>query len=111
MPPILNQPGTDSMTPRAAQTLYRVLALPVQYSASAEMSGISRHGVPCVASKQCVLALPYVVYGLMIPGPCWVGELPPGEYHHDDPCTVSRGEVTSEAALQVATGPDPMHPG
>jgi hypothetical protein len=58
VPPIPNQPGTGWPPLNVAQTLFGVFALPVQYSeygvyssASAEMSGTSRHGVPFLASE------------------------------------------------------------
>src|SRR3954447_13545164 len=58
VPPIPNQPGTGWPPLNVAQTLFGVFALPVQNSeygvyssASAEMSGTSRHGVPFLASE------------------------------------------------------------
>src|ERR1700727_1645146 len=39
-----------------------------------------------------------------------VGELPPREYGHDDPFTVSGGKVTGEAPVYIAADPAPMPP-
>ena len=57
VPPIPNHPGTGWLWLKVPQTLNGVFALPVQYSAygvnssaSAEMSGTSRHGLPGLAS-------------------------------------------------------------
>ena len=65
VPPIPNQPGTGWLPLKWPQTLNGVFALPVQYSAYgvywsalAEMSGTSRHGVPVAASEQWVVPLP-----------------------------------------------------
>src|ERR1700722_13089943 len=77
-PPISNQPGTRSMPPSVAHTLCGVWALPVQYSeypvyssASADTSGVSRHGVPTLASEHCVEPLPTVLSLPLTPGPTW----------------------------------------
>ncbi len=76
VPPMPNQPGTFSMPPSPAHTLFGVFALPVQYSAYGvyssaftETSGSSRHGVPVAASAHWVVPLPWVVYVLLTPGP------------------------------------------
>ena len=78
VPPIPNHPGTGWSGVKVPQTLNGVFALPVQNSAygvnssaSAEMSGTSRHGLFGVASWQFV-----EVPELMTPGPFWYEGMP-----------------------------------
>src|SRR5580700_11313657 len=66
VPPIWNQPadaepGHPPAPVAAGPVLVQYSAYPVYGSASAEMSGSSRHGVPTAASEQCVVPFPYVV--------------------------------------------------